>query len=266
MVDDAGGSGGSLSAVTGGAAGSSGGASGAQAGGGPSAGAAGTGAILPAQLLDLQNWYLTLPTGLPKDPDDVYQPELALFQVDPYFRVSPDGKGVLFMAHAGGVTTSGSSYPRSELREMVNGGTGKAAWSTTEGRHTMIVTQAITHLGVVKPDMVAAQIHDADSDEVMIRLIKSSLHVEYKPTGVKQTHELTPSYQLGIFYTVKIEASDGEIRVFYEDMTTPALSFANTKTGCYFKAGAYTHSSVEKGDAPDAYGEVVISALEVRHE
>ena len=149
---------------------------------------------------------------------------------------------------------------------MTNVGADKAAWSTSEGRHTLIVTEAITHLPLKKADMVAAQIHDADSDEVMIRLIKTSLFVEFKPTGVKQTHELTPSYQLGTFYTVKIEASDGEIRVFYEDMTTPAMSFANPKTGCYFKAGAYTHSNLEQGDAADAFGEVVISALEVRHE
>lgn len=216
--------------------------------------------------MDLTNWYLTLPTGVPGNPDDVYQPALATFRVDPYFTLAPDGAGVLFMAHAGGVTTSGSSYPRSELREMTNNGADKAAWSTSQGKHTMILTEAITHLGIVKPDMVAAQIHDADSDEVMIRLIGTSLFVEYKPTGTKMTHVLEPNYQLGRFYTAKIEASEGKVRVFYEDMSVPALVFDNPKIGCYFKAGAYTHSSLAKGDAADAYGEVVIKALSVTHE
>jgi hypothetical protein len=34
---------------------------------------------------------------------------------------------------------------------------------------------------------------------------------------------------------------------------------------CYFKAGAYTQSNTSKGDAADAYGEVIIRSLQVTH-
>ncbi len=220
--------------------------------------------LVPAQVLDLTNWYLTLPTGMPLDPDDVYQPELATFSVDPYFRVTPDGSAVAFYAHCGGVTTKGAVYPRSELREMTNGGVDKADWDVTSGKHTMVLTEAITHLPAVKPDMVAAQIHDADSDEIMIRLIGTRLFVEAHGQG--EVGLLEPNYVLGTFYTATIEAENGHIRVYYNGSTTAAADIENQAVGCYFKAGAYTHSNPDKGDEPTEYGEVLISALEVTHE
>src|SRR5258707_306215 len=66
------------------------------------------------------------------------------------------------------VATSGSSYPRSELREMSNGGTMQASWSSTSGINTLVVREASTHLPVVKPQVVTAQIHNATSDVIEI--------------------------------------------------------------------------------------------------
>ncbi len=44
--------------------------------------------------------------------------------------------GVQFRAPVDGVTTSGSSYPRSELREMTDSGSSEASWSSTSGTHS----------------------------------------------------------------------------------------------------------------------------------
>src|SRR5439155_891934 len=92
----------------------------------------------PSQVLDLQNWKLTLPIDANGDgkADEIVQPQLASFILVPPFSVSDGGTGVVFWANCGGATTSGSGYPRSELREM-NGGT-VAAWGTADGHvHTM---------------------------------------------------------------------------------------------------------------------------------
>ena len=75
--------------------------------------------MLPAKVLDLANWKLTLPSG--------EQPELATFK-NKFFHVDPKGDGVVFTAPAGGSTTSGSDYPRSELREMTDNGRNEASW------------------------------------------------------------------------------------------------------------------------------------------
>ena len=233
---------------------------------GDAADSSGGDAELPADVLDLADWKLTLPIGsreAPDEPLEIFQPELATYSIDPWFRLDDTGTGVLFQANAGGVTTDNSGYPRSELREMQNGGMDNADWSTTVGVHTMTITQAITHLPEAKPHVVAGQIHDSEDDVVMIRLEDTHLFVE---GGGEELGDLEPDYVLGTPFTVQLRAADGVIDVYYEDMGTPAVSVIRDAEGCYFKAGAYTQSNLEQGDDEAAYGEVVITELVVTHE
>src|ERR1041385_1470648 len=136
-----------------------------------------TGASFPAQVLNLLNWKLTLPidTSAPGSPDEIKQPQLATYSNTNYFYLNTTKDGVVFIAPCGGATTSGSGYPRSELREMTNSGTAQASWSMTAGTHTMEVTEAFTHLPVVKPHCVGAQIHNAADDVITVRLEGSHL-------------------------------------------------------------------------------------------
>lgn len=217
-------------------------------------------AEFPADLLDLTNWKLTLPveTDHEGNPDEIVQPELATFVLDPYFRLTDARDAVVFRAHAGGATTGGSSYPRSELREM--NGAENAAWSLDEGTHVMTIRQAITHLPEVKPHVVAGQIHDAEDDVVMIRLEDTNLFVE---GGAEDLGTLDPAYVLGTVFTIRVEASGGEIRIWYDDGAPIVVT--RSGDGMYFKAGCYTQSNTERGDDPAAYGEVVIYDLTVEH-
>ncbi len=98
----------------------------------------------PADVLNLSNWYIGLPVGEDESPTNVEQPELDTYAIDPWFVPTSDCSRVQFRAAVNGVTTSGSSYPRSELREMR--GSAKASWSSTSGTHTMIIRQAIIRL------------------------------------------------------------------------------------------------------------------------
>lgn len=217
----------------------------------------------PGSVLDLKNWKLTLPIGAVGKPTEVKQPEVNRYSAAAFFFLDSARKGVVFRAPVNGVTTKNSKYPRTELREMSNGGREKAAWSTTEGKHTLITTQTITHLPVAKPHVVSAQIHDENDDVVMIRLEREHLFVE---GGGNELGSLDTNYQLGTPFTVKLEASAGRIRVYFNDMNKPRVDVERAATGCYFKAGVYTQSNREKGDDANAYGEVVISRLEVHHD
>ncbi len=219
-----------------------------------------SGTLAPSKILDLTNWYLGLPVDTPHagTPDEIKQPELAGFILAPYFHVS--GGGVVFQAHAGGATTKNSSYPRSELREMINGGTSRASWSNTEGAHTMTIRQAITQVPAVKPHVVAGQIHDASDDVIMVRLEGSHLFVEANGSSIGT---LQQGYALGTVFTVKIETSGGQIRVYYNSELK--VDYARPGSGFYFKAGVYTQSNTSKGDAADAAGQVVIYSLDVSH-
>jgi hypothetical protein len=214
----------------------------------------------PSHVLDLTNWKLTLPIDTPHAgvPDEIKQPELASFVLHPYFWRS--GGGVVFRAHAGGVTTANSGYPRSELREMAAGGSQNASWANTAGSHSMTIRQAITHVPDAKPHVVAGQIHDGSDDVIMIRLEGSRLFVEGSSNDLG---ELDPNYALGTPFTVQVIAQDGQIYVHYNG--AHKVSYARAGGDFYFKAGCYTQSNPSRGDAPGAYGEVIIYSLHVSH-
>ncbi|WP_394839656.1 polysaccharide lyase family 7 protein [Pendulispora rubella] len=219
----------------------------------------------PAKVLDLTNWKVTLPTGSSEKPKEVTQPSLATFSVDPYFKVNPAGNGVQFRAPTNGVTTSGSGYPRSELREMKAGGKSNASWSTSSGTHTMIIDEAITAVPKKKKHVVAGQIHDANDDVIVIRLEFPKLFVDINGD---EGPTLDANYVLGKRFTVKFVASAGKIKIYYNDASSPAYTLSKKTSGCYFKAGAYTQSNCDKEDSCGAsnYGEVNIYGLKVTHQ
>ena len=227
---------------------------------------------VPAQVLNLTNWKVTLPIAKPSTTVamEVLQPQLASYSISPYFMVNTAGNAVIFQANAGGATTSGSSYPRSELREMANNGTQLASWSTTLGTHSMVIKEAVSHLPIVKPQVVTAQIHDASGD--IIEIIADGLRKNADGTfgicvcynGSEQSNCLDNNYTMGTAYNLQIVASGGHITIWYNGVQK--FDFTNNSSGDYFKAGSYTQSNTSKGDAPDAYGEVDIYDLQVTHQ
>lgn len=226
--------------------------------------------VVPGDVLDLTNWKLTLPVGdEPDEADEVEQPQLATYQLAPFFRVDSGGKGVAFRAPVGGVTTSGSGYPRSELREMKDGGSDEASWSNESGVHVMTMTASITATPKEKPEVSVAQIHGDDDVVAMVRLEKNRLFVERDGDDVG---ELDDSYRLGSRFTLELRATPAGIRVTYNG--SKVVEYDEVGDDNYFKAGCYTQASDkpqdddrpdQKYDRPDAYGEVVIYALNVRH-
>jgi poly(beta-D-mannuronate) lyase len=217
--------------------------------------------VPPSSILNLTNWYVGIPvdTSHAGSPDIIRQPELNGYINDDWFHANAAGDGVVFDVNAGGFTTSGSDYPRTELREM--NGSANAAWDSTVGTNTMQVTEAITEVTPVKPDMVSAQIHDTESDVVEIKLVSGTLSAYWNDGKTKAT--LQANYVLGTVFTVKLVATSAGVQVIYNGdlmATVPA-----TGSGWYFKSGAYLQSNVAKGDAPNAMGEVIIYDLSVTH-
>ena len=224
----------------------------------------GSGSVLPARILNLTNWELTLPVDADGQTDEraaeVRQPALNSYQHPTWFLANAAGTGVVFRAHANGAKTStNTKYARSELREMTSSYS-NASWSPGSGTHTMTLTQAITRLpGTSKPELVAGQIHDGSDDVLQVRLEGRRLFLSLD-NGEDEV-DLTTSYALGAQFTVRISASSSGISVTYNG--TPKLTNfrpGNSSSGWYFKAGCYTQSN-ESG----TYSEVVVYGLSVAH-
>lgn len=231
-----------------------------------------TGPPYPSEILDLTNWKVTLPVGNPgrksKQPLEIRQPELAAYRLDPWFMPLPDTRGVVFRAPVNAPTTGDTDYPRSELREMTNGGRENAVWSSKKGTHTLILDQAITAVPKGKPHIVAGQVHGDDDDVLVIRLEYPTLYIA---RSKKNVYTLDDRYVLGERFTVKFVAHDGKILVYYDGSDAPVYTLDKKLNEAYFKAGAYTQSNCETENSPDLctadnYGEVVIYQATVTHE
>ncbi|NEE01908.1 polysaccharide lyase family 7 protein [Phytoactinopolyspora halotolerans] len=230
--------------------------------------AGGAGCDYPAQILDLTDWKITLPIDDPdrsgEQPLEIRQPELNTYAIEPWFAVTSTCDGVQFRAPVNGATTPNSSYPRSELREMTNGGADHAGWSSDSGTHTMVITQSIKNVPNDKPHVVAGQIHDGDDDVSVFRLQGNKLYVT---RGNDSTyHLITDDYRLGTKFEAKFVVSDGEIRAYYNGRleTTIPADF----DGGYFKAGAYTQANCTNSSPCDSsnFGQVMIYDVEVTHQ
>jgi hypothetical protein len=224
--------------------------------------------IYPSQVLNLTNWKETLPIGSAEKPTEVKQPVLATYKLDPWFIVQPGTRAVRFRAPVNSVTTSGSNYPRSELREMTNNGKTNASWSSTAGTHIMTLDQAITAVPTTKKHVVAGQIHDSEDDIIVIRLEYPKLYVN---VAGDNTITLDENYTLGKRFTIKFVAHNGKTDVYYNNSTTPSYTLSKDYTGAYFKAGAYTQSNCEREKTASLctdqnYGEVLIYNINVTHQ
>ena len=223
---------------------------------------------LPAQVLDLTNWKLTLPINSDAtiNPDEIKQPQLNTYTNADYFFTNKTNDAVTFKANAGGATTSGSNFPRSELREMFENGKKSAAWSSAEGTHTLFIDQRITHLPDVRKHMVVGQIHDADKYVIFFRIEDKKLLVSVNG-GARET--LDDNYVLGTRFSVKMVVSNNKVKCYYNEVLK--YTFDINFTGGYFKAGAYVQSSCQgakktEGESCNAYGAVEIYNVWVKHE
>ncbi len=214
----------------------------------------------------LDIWKLTIPLDDNTDDDgfadEVKMPVLRRFEDPDFFRMSKMGDSIIFKAKCSDPTTPGSAYPRCELREMKPGGETKASWGTNDGlRHTLAATLAINAVPAVKKHVVCIQIHDAEGDFLQIRLEGSRLFIERD--GAEPVI-LNENYKMGEFFSLIMVIEKGSI--LYLHNQKQVMKWKTERKACYFKAGCYTLSNAEKGDSPDAFGEVEIQRLYVVHK
>lgn len=225
----------------------------------------------PFRILNLSNWKLTLPIPDPNNPTqplEILQPQLATYQLNPWFMTTPDGKGIIFRAPVNAPTTINSSYPRSELREMTNNGTQESFWPSTSGTHTLYIDEAITATSKNKPDVVAGQIHGDTSDLIVVRLEGQNLYLTRNKANL---YTLENNYVLGTRFTVKFVVSNGQVAVYYNNGANPVYTLAKNVQKAYFKVGVYTQSNCQTEGSPDLctsdnYGEVIVYQAQVTHQ
>lgn len=253
---------------------------------GPPGPVTGPPAGVPSDVLTLNGatpWKITLPITSSGSvgngagaPLEITLPDLIGYKRDPYYiaQRAPDGVDeVVFYAPSNGATTSGSSNPRTEYREMAGStGTGQAAWSTSSGTHQLWVVGRVLQLPMVKPQIVVAQIHDpkddftfmadgfspTDSGTAVTGTGSGGFCIVWRDwTGSQQyTEPVIAGVHIGQVYSLMIKVTAGGNIGIYGDlgvvqpgsMTLRKTYAGGNKTGCYFKAGAYVQENSLNAD------------------
>lgn len=186
-----------------------------------------------------------------------------------------DGSELVFKSHCAGALTSPNAYPRTELRQLINGQ--NSFWSYDD-EHELNVRFTINHLPDLKQEVCVVQLKGTNTpwttsgtDEV--------LRVEYRQDGNSGWH-LTinessgPSnvldYTIGEEVKIRVYVHNNEVTLEMENLDngdTYTYLYDSDYSDGYIKAGAYTQSSIWEqkngvGDEePDAYSEVRFTEL-----
>lgn len=200
------------------------------------------------------------------------QAEIAAgYDESPVFTLTADRTRVAMLTRMDGATTPNTAYARSELREQDQSGT-NYGFNYATGTHWIRGRTRITHLPPNKPEIMVAQVHDANSDRIAIRtqVLSGATMLIVSINGANVTPRLDTSYTVGDEFEWMIKIVNGTGYVYYNDMTKPFITTtaltatAAGATDWYFKAGDYNLSNASLDD-PDEFGSVELSRLQHWH-
>jgi Ca2+-binding RTX toxin-like protein len=233
--------------------------------------------VAPSGNFDLSNWKITLPV----DSNGRFSgtamevKNLSGYQHSKYFYTAADG-AMTFVAPVEGATTSGSSYARSELREM--NGTANAAWNLQTGgfMSATLEVDAAPNRDGTGGKIVVGQIHGQDDELVRLYWENGKLYFANDQAGSNNSETKfyfvnasgqQPDVSLDerFSYTINAKGDNLEVTVFADGQIYKSVSKINSvwqSDTFYFKAGAYLGANESNGSG---YGQTSFYALSFNH-
>lgn len=181
----------------------------------------------------------------------------------PEYCMTADRTAVQMRVNLNAPTTSGSSNPRTEYREMDSNGTSTNGWSPANGIGRQS-TFRVTHAPANNQSVCCMQIHDESDDVLQILTAKVSgvLKIGYKKNG--GSFVAIDNYTIGNWVTVRwMYTSSSNISIWYHTGIDPVFSGAATTTissvshsgNCYAKIGTYPQSTSSESSSDYASAE-----------
>jgi hypothetical protein len=201
-----------------------------------------------AASIDYSIWSLQEPSGSGTSPTTISPSQLVAGYSDAYFHIAADG-GQAFVDTQTGITTSGSTHCRTELREMTSSGA-QAAWAPS-GTNTMDVVGQVTLLGGGSSGKVTVgQVFNSNDSIPLCELTYSAsvggfvlLYEEAK--GAATTVDLQTPVALNTPYSFQLSLTNGVLTVSINGTQvysrTPSSSILSKKF--YFKCGNYDQTT-----------------------
>jgi hypothetical protein len=213
-------------------------------------------ALPPSGNFDLSHWKLTLPVdsngaNIGTAAEVQVAQMVAGYTNASYFYTASDG-AMLFWCPVDGATTSGSTYPRSELREMLSPGSTSVNWMGY-GTHLLTAQCKLTQIPSSKK-VIIGQIHSFTGNAYPL------LKLQYNNGNIEALFKFSPNSHVDTKYTVatgialsnsinyQIKMVNGLLTATVNGNTQGTNIFltdpAWTNQTFYFKAGNYCQDNV----------------------
>jgi hypothetical protein len=224
-----------------------------------------------AASIDYSIWSLQEPSGSGTSPTTISPSQLVAGYSDAYFHIAADG-GQAFVDTQTGITTSGSTHCRTELREMTSSGA-QAAWAPS-GTNTMDVVGQVTLLdGGSSGKVTVGQVFNSNDSIPLCELTYSAsvggfvlLYEEAKGAGT--TVDLQTPVALNTPYSFQLSLTNGVLAVSINGIQvyshTPSSSILSKKF--YFKCGNYDQTTSSGAVTTTPYTIVENYSINVVHE
>lgn len=239
-------------------------------GSGGSGGSAGTdnGEMLPPGPINYNQWALQLPIGSGNSPTTIKPAELLAGFKNEYFYPADDG-GQMFMDPVTGVTTSGSTRCRTEMREADPDG-GQAAWSASAVNRMTVEGKIVKGSGAT---ITVGQILNGTDSFPLAEFEWSSgkngfqlFYEEAKSNG--QTIALNAPWPQNERYTFTLELSNNKLLISVNGKQvysrTPGANMLTKKF--YFKFGNYDQNTSEGPASTTPHSIVEAYKVDVVHQ
>ena len=221
----------------------------------------------PGSNFDLSHWYLQLPvdsngTNVGTSAS-ISTAQLTNGYASAWFYTATNDGAMTFWVPDNGATTSGSTHPRSELREELSPGNTSVNW-TPYGTHILTATCVVSNVPSDTLKVCIGQVHEQVSGGdvvpmVMIMFVNNSkIYVNVWPDG---NVDSSSSYNygtlsMGTLITYQIAVTNGVLSVTINNSNKTfnlfGAGYANWQTNqVYFKAGAYSQTTNQCNCATD---------------
>ena len=202
----------------------------------------------PSSNFDLSAWKLqTLDTNLAFT--EIQAVDLTNSYISNNFYTSATDGSMVFRVPSNGQPTSGSSYPRVELRQMTNG----ANWKLTDATEHYLTAQCkVIAVAPAKPQTIIGQIHGSETNSELLKLRwtgylngQCKIEARYENNDASQAEygvTLASGLSLGDLITYTLTMKNGTINCTVNGVTasqTYTTTFFGTTDAYYFKAGNY---------------------------
>jgi hypothetical protein len=205
---------------------------------------------------DLRQWKITLPTADKSGgAAEIIPDEIMAGYASKYFYLDDKGKMTFWAPVNGSIaTTDNSTYPRSELREII-GDNQRDDWNW-EGHHTLSGCLWVSQTSISKK-VIVGQIHSYNQPLVKLQWNNGSVIAQIKRKENGKNGEITTKLATpgSSQFCYTIDSNAGVITVKVKGGGTATYDYIGTdpnwkKQKFYFKAGAYCQEHV--GTDPDA--------------